>query len=218
MNKSDVPIDFSMSDWEILKCEEYLEGKDLMLEWGAGGSTLYFSNMVNKFVSVEDNKSWYDIILSHKNNNTEVHLVPYHSKKFNKELDDNAFDILKGDGVNIKELYTIKNLGGVPYNTTPEDGDLVYWTTRGKQDWHCYMDYIRKPLELPYKKYDTNLIDGRARAMCRYVAKDLIKENGFLLFHDFNNRPYYHGILKWFKKIDEEESLAVLVLRGEGDE
>ena len=54
--------------------------------------------------------------------------------------------------------------------------------------------------------------------MCGYVAKDLIKENGFLLFHDFNNRPYYHGILKWFKKIDEEESLAVLVLRGESDE
>ena len=210
MKRVDVPIDFSMSDWEILKCEEYVEGKDLMLEWGAGGSTLYYSSMVKKFVSIENDKAWYDKIMSHKNDNTEIHLVDLHPEKIDKELDDNAFDILEGDGQNIKELYTTKDLGGVPYNTSPEEGDIVNWTTRGKRDWHCYIDYINKPKELKYKNYDIILVDGRARAMCGYVAKDLIKDTGYLLFHDFNNRPYYHGILKWFEKVDEEETLVVL--------
>ena len=54
MDRSSISVDFSMSDNEISKCEKYIGGVDKMLEWGAGGSTLYFSSMVGKFVSIEN--------------------------------------------------------------------------------------------------------------------------------------------------------------------
>mgnify|MGYP003124842857 FL=1 len=204
MNRSDVPIDFSMSDWEILKCEEYIQDKDLMLEWGAGGSTLYFSTMVGKFISIEDNKSWSDKINLHKNKNTEIYYVPSHEIKLDDYLDKKAFKILKGSN----EWYEKHGKKEIH-----ESDGKTYWTTRGKSDWHCYIDYINKPTELKYNNYDVILVDGRARSMCAYVAKDLLKKTGYLLVHDFNNRPYYHGILNWFEKVDEEESLAVLTLK-----
>ena len=48
IDRSNIGVDFSMSDSEIVKSEEYLNNKDKVLEWGAGGSTLYFSNIVSK--------------------------------------------------------------------------------------------------------------------------------------------------------------------------
>jgi len=47
--------------------------------------------------------------------------------------------------------------------------------------------------------------------MCAYMAKYLLKDDGYLLFHDFNNRPYYHGILKYYEIVDSVETLVVLV-------
>ena len=134
MNRSDVPIDFSMSDWEILKCEEYIQDKDLMLEWGAGGSTLYFSTMVGKFISIEDNKSWSDKINLHKNKNTEIYYVPSHEIKLDDYLDKKAFKILKGSN----EWYEKHGKKEIH-----ESDGKTYWTTRGKSDWHCYIDYIK---------------------------------------------------------------------------
>ena len=92
-----------------------------------------------------------------------------------------------------------------------EKDGKTHWTTRGKIDWHCYLDYIKKPLELSYRNYDVVLVDGRARAMCAYVAKDLLKDDGYLLFHDFNNRGYYHGILKYYEIVDMDGTLAILI-------
>ena len=82
-------------------------------------------------------------------------------------------------------------------DTIIKDG-ITYWNTRGHFDWHCGMDYITKPYELEHKEYDVVLVDGRCRAMCAYVALDLLKPGGILLFHDFIPRKYYHGILKYY--------------------
>ena len=203
MDRSSISVDFSMSDNEISKCEKYIGGVDKMLEWGAGGSTLYFSSMVGKFVSIENDRGWYDKLLSDINDNVELHYVHQHEYKYDEELDENAFDILEGDGANVSEFT---------YN-----GKIINWVTRGRIDWHCYMDYIRHPINLSDRDYDVILVDGRARAMCAYVAKDLLKDNGHLLFHDFNNRPYYHGILKWYEVIDTQDSLAVLTKKIRGN-
>ena len=58
IDRSNIGVDFSMSDSEIVKSEEYLNDKDKVLEWGAGGSTLYFSNIVSSYVSIEHDKLW----------------------------------------------------------------------------------------------------------------------------------------------------------------
>ena len=201
MDRSNIPVDFSMSNDEILKCENYLKGKDKFLEWGAGGSTLYFSSMVNKLVSIENDKGWYDKLQPHLSDNIDLHYVHQHEERLDDDLDKDAGIVLHGD-------YRWNINHGV--NELVYKDDVVYWVTRGRIDWHCYIEYIKKPLDLPYKDYDVILVDGRARAMCAYVAKDLLKDGGHLLFHDFNNRPYYHGILKWYDLVDKEGSLAVL--------
>ena len=202
IDRSNIGVDFSMSDSEIVKSEEYLNNKDKVLEWGAGGSTLYFSNIVSSYVSIEHDKLWYNKLTSQINDNVELLYVPTHDEKFDDKLDKNAFDILWGD-----ESWYKKNGNKEIYE---KDGK-THWTTRGKIDWHCYLDYIKKPLELSYRNYDVVLVDGRARAMCAYVAKDLLKDDGYLLFHDFNNRGYYHGILKYYEIVDMDSTLAILI-------
>ena len=41
----------------ILDC---LTEDTTMLEWGSGGSTLYFSSFVEKYYSIEHDKDWYE--------------------------------------------------------------------------------------------------------------------------------------------------------------
>ena len=53
-----------MSEKEAIKAEHYVKGKTKMLEWGSGGTTLYFPQMIDKYVSIEHDKKWYDIIKS----------------------------------------------------------------------------------------------------------------------------------------------------------
>ena len=178
---------------EALKAEQYVEGKSKMLEWGGGGSTLYFPKLVENYVSIEHNQEWYETLKPQLLNNVEFYYVPLHKEKFDDELDKNAIDILSG-----------------PEDTEVRD-NIVYWLTRGNFDWHCGIDYIKKPVELSYRNYDVILVDGRCRAMCAYMAKYLLKDDGYLLFHDFNNRTYYHGILKYYEIVDSAETLAVLV-------
>lgn len=38
---------------------KHLNKEDIMLEWGSGGSTLYFSKYVKEYYSIEHNKEWY---------------------------------------------------------------------------------------------------------------------------------------------------------------
>ena len=42
--------------------EKYLSPETIMLEYGSGGSTLYFSKFVKEYYSIEHDKKWYDEI------------------------------------------------------------------------------------------------------------------------------------------------------------
>jgi hypothetical protein len=189
----------AMGPAEALKIEEYVKSKSKVLEWGSGGSTLYFSKFVDTYVSIEHDVVWYDEIKFQLLDNVELHYVPTHGEKLDEDLDTYASGVFSGPGMENK-IDDVELRNGT-----------TYWTTRGRLDWHCYMDYLKKPLELEYRDYDVIIIDGRSRAMCGYVATRLLKEDGYLLFHDFNHRTYYHGILKYYKVVDTVESLAILV-------
>jgi hypothetical protein len=53
-----------MSDHEQSLMESYLAPSDIMLEYGSGFSTLWFSQFVEKFYSIEHNVEWYNAIKS----------------------------------------------------------------------------------------------------------------------------------------------------------
>ena len=177
------------------KAEEYIKDKNKVLEWGSGTSTLYFSKIVKQFVSIEHNMEWYNRISSQITDNVEYYYIAPHGFKNDEELDKNVPDLLcrANDPVLI-------------------DG-ITHWKTRDGFDWHCGIDYIRKPLELEYRDYDVVIVDGRCRAMCAYIAKYLIKDGGYLIFDDFKSRTYYHGILKYYEVIDGGDTLAILKVR-----
>lgn len=48
-----------MEDKETEKIVAYLSPKTIMLEWGSGGSTLFFSPKVAQYYSIEHNPTWY---------------------------------------------------------------------------------------------------------------------------------------------------------------
>lgn len=72
-----------MASKEIDTIEKYLSPTDVMLEWGAGGSTLYFSKFVKGYYSIEHDKEYYNnIILSiPRNSNVDIRLVPNNSPR-----------------------------------------------------------------------------------------------------------------------------------------
>lgn len=179
-----------------LLCEKYIKGVNKVLEWGSGGSTVHFSKLVKEtYTSIEHHTEWYNRLLPILPGNINYYYVPLHEYRLDSTLDSVARDV-----------YLLAS------NVTVQD-EVVNWTTRSTLDWHCSIDYIKKPLELGSKDFDVVLIDGRSRAMCAYVSKHLLKEDGVILFDDFINRKYYHGILKWWEIVEIGGTLAVLSKR-----
>lgn len=179
---------------EVTIIEKYMKEADMVLEWGSGYSTSYFSKHVKKYVSIEHNPEWFRNVVNSLPHNVEYYLVQRNDPDRRDEvLDSVAPKVLrKCDRTIIRE--------GIAH--MPCIG--------GGQDWHSYMNYIKKPLDLPYRNYDVIFIDGRSRAMCGYVALELLAEDGVVIYHDFNNRERYHGILDFYDIIDSHDTVAVL--------
>lgn len=72
-----------MHKYEYKLIEKYLNKEDVLLEWGTGNSTLYFSNLVKQIISVEHDKDWIDNIQKAIDNydisNIQLNHVPAHS-------------------------------------------------------------------------------------------------------------------------------------------
>ena len=64
-----------MPTQDIATIERHLNKDDIMLEWGAGGSTLYFSKLVKEYHSIEHNKEWFDKVHSRAGNNVTMYYV-----------------------------------------------------------------------------------------------------------------------------------------------
>ena len=67
-----------MEEDEINFLSSFLNSNDTMLEWGCGGSTLYFSKIVKEYYSIEHTKDWYEKIKNYPKNkeNVFMHYVP----------------------------------------------------------------------------------------------------------------------------------------------
>jgi len=64
-----------MSPQEVRCIEEHIKGRKVMLEWGAGGSTLHFSKFVDEYYSIEHNKDWFYKVNKTKPSNVSMFLV-----------------------------------------------------------------------------------------------------------------------------------------------
>ena len=176
---------------------KYIENQDKVLEWGSGESTHYWAKTVNTLVSIEHSHGWYDKIRQNLPSNVDYHYVPSHSQQDDDDLEQHVSDLLQcaGDPLEI-------------------DGK-TFWNTRAGFDWHCGIEYIRKPFDIGHEDYDVIIVDGRCRVMCCYMASFFLKDGGYIVFDDFNNRTYYHGVLKYYEIIDSNGTIAILSPRKE---
>lgn len=74
-----------MNDWEYKFIEKFLSKDDILLEWGSGNSTLYWSGIVSNVISIEHDIDWIHdlnkVINLYNIDNIELHYVPAHSPR-----------------------------------------------------------------------------------------------------------------------------------------
>lgn len=72
-----------MNEHEYKFIEKYLNDDDIFLEWGSGNSTIYFSGIVKKVITIEHDIDWINqikkVIDGYDINNIEMHHIPAHT-------------------------------------------------------------------------------------------------------------------------------------------
>jgi hypothetical protein len=113
-------------------------------------------------------------------------------------------ELLKRDTSNVMLNFALPNdREAYDYNIDVP----IFNNEKGKDIFKHYINYCTN---FPFA-FDFVLIDGRARKHCAFKIHPLLKPESLVFFHDFNNRPYYHDILKEkYKIVEKQDSLAVL--------
>lgn len=65
-----------MSDEEINLIKSYLGEDKIVFEWGAGGSTIEFSEYVKEYYSVEHDFDWYKAVFKKAGRNVKIYYMP----------------------------------------------------------------------------------------------------------------------------------------------
>lgn len=150
--------------------ETYLDKQTVMLEIGSGNSTAYFSKLVKKLYSLENNTQWFDEV--------------------NKQ-------IVNQDNI----TYTLKISNLKNYDQSTPGKNQTY------EMFKDYLDYIELS-NFGEKKLDIIFNDGQARRICNLKAFDILKDNGYLIIHDFFNTPNLNIewnlriLLKYYKIVE----------------
>lgn len=69
-------LELWMSEDELSMIKKYLNPNDIMLEWGAGGSTVFFSRFVKKYYSIEHSYNWYYRAKKQAPSNVKIKCIP----------------------------------------------------------------------------------------------------------------------------------------------
>ena len=201
-----------MAEDEIQFFKSYLDDSKVVFEYGCGGSTLEYSKLVKKYVSIENEKKWYNHINKQVSGNTFLYLEP--PKKSNYEFMEYHKDLKKNAESLLSSRYNQGQNSGEPPSWNADSSSYNHMDLRDGHEWHTLINYVNKPLELidEHGKFDIVLVDGVAREFCTYRAKDLIKDDGLIFFHDFK-RTYYHGVLNFYEIVEQVNTLALLRLK-----
>lgn len=78
-------------EYELI--EKYLNKDDILLEWGTGNSTLYFSGLIKKVISIEHDKDYYDIFKTNIDIYKMDNIDLYHISK--TQTDGNRYEQFK---------------------------------------------------------------------------------------------------------------------------
>ena len=98
------PIDANKQPfpWYTYPAIEYIKQLDFsdkeVFEYGSGNSTIFWSKLAKKVVSIENRKEWYEIISSKVGKNAEVKLIMDDASYIQEILNYESFDVILIDG------------------------------------------------------------------------------------------------------------------------
>lgn len=168
----------------------------------------------------------------------EPHLSKNDKKLFYKYLDKGNVYFEYGSGgstyqasirKNIKTIYSVESdiSWQKKLNKTIKHDNINYiynemetkpntWGNPGKNATGIqkinYSNHITKLSKEEQDSIDIILIDGRFRVACCLKCHDVIKDDCFIAFDDFLNRPKYHIVLKYFDIIEKTQDKRMVIL------
>lgn len=135
-----------------------------VFEFGSGGSSLFFSKYSNQVVSIEHDKTWFELV-----------------SKTVKQKNIKGWDghLIEPEPININLDIKLDESDPLHYYTTDEN--FLNCTFKN------YASYIDK---FPDNYFDVVLVDGRSRPSCLYHSLSKVKQGGMLVL-DNAERNYY---------------------------
>jgi hypothetical protein len=181
-----------MTDKQIAKVKAYLKPNNIMLEWGAGGSTIYFSKFVKKLYTIEHIEEWAKQKFP---TNVEVfHVRPNYWPKKDQGVKESDITSERYKKVKLEHPYA------------NDHAIRRYWQFR---------DYVDQVEKLGISQFDRVLIDGRARSFCAFKVLSFIDPRSLVFVDNFHDRPTYQDILNVYEEVDSADSLIVLRKKNE---
>ncbi len=138
-------MNFEVCKW----LRSYLKSEMHLFEWGSGGSTVFFSKLVNQIVSIEYDENYFDFVQKQLRGKENVEIILARPQK--------------------KGAYKSFSPGNI----------------------HSYFDnYVKSIEKYPDRYFDVIVVDGRQRNQCFKLAVQKIKENGIIVFDNFEREIY----------------------------
>ena len=131
--------------------------------------------------------------------------TPCIEKVFSVESDKQWIDTVREQVQTDKLIQIFNEMGTVP-NSWGHPGPNAT-----NQQKISYSNHIVSSAS--HSDIDIVFIDGRFRVACCLKAFQVIKEDCFVLFDDFLNRPHYHVVLNYFDIIEKTSDNRLVVLR-----
>lgn len=145
--------------------ESRLDMSSRVFEYGAGGSSVFFSSRVGELVSVEHDPVWFEATRS----------------VMTERLSRPGFS-WRGVLIEPQKLAT-------PTELQPDD-PLSYASTDEAFGGQSFNDYAALIDEYPNEYFDLILIDGRARPSCFMHAMHKVKFNGYIILDNAERTSY----------------------------
>ena len=191
----DIALQPMMTNATIEYIASILEPSDIVFEYGSGGSTTVFSQLVKKYISVEHEPEWFNKIKNRCSNIKSVE--SYHVEPNCRKIEPDMgvppahYETLfcadtHGRGIMTKESY--ENLQrDFPYALEgPHYSSILRY--------YQFQDYVNKIYDVGVDKFDKILIDGRSRTFCAYIARHFMHKDSILLIDDIlSDHPRYRA-------------------------
>jgi hypothetical protein len=153
-----------MTNEEINTIRKYLKPTDIMLEWGSGGSTLYFSHFVDYYYSIEHDTEYYNSIEDEifNRNNIVLKLVPNNSPRSLPTKKEEFIDYIRAVNTFNKKFDKVLIDGrarqwcGIEVLPYIDNNSIIFVHDWVRDRYHTLLEYYYIVEEIPSNQLDAN--------------------------------------------------------------